>query len=805
MPLKFITSCCLLFLSSFVQAQNLKLDSVANNLKQYGLNTDQSSLFIHFDKNIYTNNDQVWFTGYLLNTVAESERYHTLYLSLVNNADTSIVLQEKFLIEHGICFGSLVLPDSLPSGRYRFVAHTNMKINDQFDGKFTQPITIKSTTINSLIANVSIFKTFDEQTKNGTVLLQILSGNNRFVVNAEINYQIGSADQTIKTGKAKSSVIGELMINYPTEQITKKNNLLKISIKKDNHIKHVNFNLPVKDEKKYQLSFYPESGYLVDGLTNKVGFELKAEDGNAVQGKAVLYEDEKVLDTIYTNSQGIGSFVFQPNRIKRYHARIIGAEDGVHQYALPTILKDGVALRLGSAISNHELKAQIESNDQQHVHVVVHDFSNILLQSSFDLQANRPQNMRFKLDSIPIGLYALTVLNEEYKPIAERIFFAHYNNINRISITTDKENYTTRDSVEVDLSAIGGQDKLLPAMVSVSCVQANRLSIDNNQNITDFYFFQQLLTDLPPHQFNLKYSDINYLNEVLMVKGWRRYQWPTETLPKVKQKLVSLEYRGEILKNKKQLKAPLALNTFAGSNINVINTDSSGKFNLTAADLLSEDRGRVWLSIGDKRYADYEVFLNDPLKEIKNEVINQKITPLVNQTAQLYDLNQSINITNGIKLKDVVIKTKKDNLINFADRGPNGCGDYVCRYNIFNCANHAGDSDNRKPLKGKSYTRSGGGTIIYAGCTDHEDKPNLRILKGISLAKDFYMSDVSNKSEPISFATVYWNYQVVLNKTGNTKLVFNTGDLTGKFKIIVQGITSDGVAYGEKEINVSTK
>ncbi|MCX2430685.1 hypothetical protein [Pedobacter sp. GR22-10] len=803
MPLKIIYICCLLFLNGFVQAQNFRLDSVAINLKQYGLNSDHSSLFLHFDKNIYSNNDQVWFTGYLLNTVAESERYHTLYLSLVNNADTSIVLQEKFLIKEGIAFGSLALPDSLPSGRYRFVAHTNMKINDHFDGEFTQPITVKSTTINPLTANVSIFKNFDEQTKNGTVLLQVLSGNNRFVENAEINYQIGNADETIKTGKAKSSVIGELMINYPAEKITKKNNLLKISIKKNNHLKYVNFNLPVQDEKMYQFSFYPEGGYLIDGLTNKVGFELKTENGNVVQGTAVLYENEKVLDTIYTNLQGIGSFVFQPNRLKRYYAQIIGA--GFNQYDLPTILNHGVALRLSSAISNHELKAQIESNDQQQAHVVVHDFSNILLQSSFDLQANRPQNMRFKLDSIPIGLYALTVLNNEYKPIAERIFFAHYNKINRISVITDKENYTTRDSVELDLNAIGRQNKLLPAMVSVSCVQTNRLSIHNNQNITDFYFFQQLLADLPTHQFNLKYNDINYLNEVLMVRGWRRYQWPTESLPNVRPKLVSLEYSGEVLKNRKQLKTPLILNTFAGSNINVINTDSLGKFNLTAANLLSEDRGRVWLNIGDKRYANYEVLLNDPLKEIRNEVINQKISLLVNQTTKLNDLNQSINITNGITLKDVVIKSKKDNFLNFAEHGPNRCGDYVCRYNILNCANHAGYQDNRKPLKGKSYVRSGGGTIVYAGCTDHEDKPNLRMLKGIHLAKEFYTSDVSNKSEPISFATIYWNYQVVLHESGNTRLVFNTGDLTGKFKIIVQGITSEGVAYGEKEINVAEK
>jgi hypothetical protein len=803
MLLKSIFICCLLLLSGFAKAQHHELDSVAVNLRQYGLNTVRSGLFVHFDKNIYTNNDQVWFTGYLLSTVAKVEQYHTLYLSLVNNADTSIVLQEKFLIEQGVSFGSLVLPDSLPSGDYRFVAHTNMKFGDQFDAEFTQQVSIRSTTISPLIANISVFKTYDERTKRGTALLQVLTGDNHFVENAEITYAIGNTRQAIASGKAKSSIIGELMIDYPAEQITKENNLLKISIKKGNHVKHLDFNLPVKNELPYQLNFYPEGGYLVNGLTTKVGLALNLKDGHGIQGKVVIYQDDEVLDTVSTSVQGIGSFVFRPDRRKYYYAKILGEVNTAYQYDLPIILAHGVVLRLGSAISNHELKAQIESYDQQRVHLIVHDFSNILLQSSLNLQANRPQNIRFKLDSLPIGLYTLTVLDNQYKPIAERIFFAHYNNINRVEITTDKDRYTTRDRVEVDLRAVN-QDKLLHGLVSVSCVQANRLLIQKNQNITDFYFFENLLADLLPHQFGLKYNDVNYLNEVLLVKGWRRYQWPIEKLPQASPKFSSLEYRGQILKKNKPLKLPLMLNTFGASNINTIKTDSTGRFSLSAADLFSGDRGRVWLNISDKNYANYMILLNDPFDEVKKQLRNQKVYCQRNEGITINDLNHSINISKGIKLKDVVIKFKKDD-VTFANKGSNSCGDYICLYNILNCANHAGNLENRKPLKGKSYMRTGGGTIIYAGCTDHDDKPNLKILKGISLAKDFYTSDVSNVNEPINFPTLYWNYQVALEKSGSTKLVFNTGDLKGKFKIIVQGITSEGVAYGEQTFDVVAK
>ena len=195
--------CLLMLFGSFAMAQDQNLDDVAEKLKRYYSQNNRSTLFIHFDKNVYTNNDQVWFTGYLLKAAVKSDQYHTLYLSLINNADSSVVLQEKFLIEEGISFGNLTLPDSLPSGNYCFVANTNIKLDGYYDGEFKQFIIIKSTTPNPLDAKVSVFKVFDEKTQNGTALLKILSSGNRFVENAEIQYQIGQEGNVIQSGKAK--------------------------------------------------------------------------------------------------------------------------------------------------------------------------------------------------------------------------------------------------------------------------------------------------------------------------------------------------------------------------------------------------------------------------------------------------------------------------------------------------------------------------------------------------------------------------------------------------------------------------
>ncbi|WP_343524477.1 hypothetical protein [Pedobacter sp.] len=800
----FILTSLWVFTSLFVKAQEAKLDSVATNLHHYGLNRSESDLYVHFDKNVYTNNDQVWFTAYLLKTITDMKQYHTLYLSLVSNKDSSVVLQHKFLIDKGCSFGAITLPDSLPGGTYRFVANTNLKLNGQPDGVFIQPITIKSTTVTALTQSISVIKPYDERTRKGTALLRILTSDNRFVENAQIRYQIGKGKRILQAGTAKSSIIGELMIDYPADEITTDNNELFISIKKGSDTSYIRFSLPIRNESRYAVKFYPEGGYLVNGLVSKVGFEIKDNEGTYLKAKAVLYADHEVLDTIATNALGIGTFMIQPQLTKNYTMRILGEGGERGEHKLPEILSKGVVLTSGSAVANNEFKIRIAANAVTKVHLIVHNFSDIFLQTPLILSAGTPQNVRFQLDSVPAGLQAITVLDSNYKPLAERIFFAHYDQINTISIDGGKQEYFTRDSVKLKLNITDRNKKPLVGMVSVSCVQANRVLLANQTNIVD-HFYLHNLKEFSANSFGQTYGNTGYLDELLLIKGWRRYKWPETKINPHDPLLSNLGYDGVITRKNKQLKVPMALSTIAGSNLNFLSTDSLGHFSIPYSSLvINEARLPVWLAMSTSRYDQYELKINEPQSELKKYLKQQTYVLPNTKTGIIGENSMSITSAAGIRLKEVVIKKVKDERTNFAKNAfANECGDYVCMYNILNCPNHYGNPGNKNPLKGGMYKTAGGGSTVYQGCVGQEHKPNLVILRGINLPKEFYIADINNKQEPISSATVYWNYQLLID--GETPLNFNTGDLTGKFKIIVQGVTASGVVYGEKEITVNNR
>jgi len=132
----------------------------------------------------------------------------------------------------------------------------------------------------------------------------------------------------------------------------------------------------------------------------------------------------------------------------------------------------------------------------------------------------------------------------------------------------------------------------------------------------------------------------------------------------------------------------------------------------------------------------------------------------------------------------------------------NNCGDYVCPNNILNCVNHFGNSENKSPKEGGQYRNQNGGITIYHGCAERKKDANISILRGIKLGKEFYKFELDNKDEPINMSTIFWDYQQVLDSEGKARLNFTTGDLTGRFKIVVQGVTANDPIYGEHYITI---
>lgn len=146
----------LLFKTGFAQNNGKELaDPLIQQMQWYKIQKAAPSLFVHFDKNIYTNNETAWFTAYLSNTnIAIMEKHNVLSVALVRNADSAIVKQQKFLMAKGLSFGDMVLPDSMQAGDYHFMVTTNRVSKGVPDVAFIQQIIVKTNLQPAFNANI---------------------------------------------------------------------------------------------------------------------------------------------------------------------------------------------------------------------------------------------------------------------------------------------------------------------------------------------------------------------------------------------------------------------------------------------------------------------------------------------------------------------------------------------------------------------------------------------------------------------------------------------------------------------------
>ncbi|MGN6530258.1 MAG: hypothetical protein ACTHK0_00715 [Ginsengibacter sp.] len=109
----------------------------------------REKVFVHTDRNYYVCGEILWFKTYVTNAANNQplSLSKVVYVEILNSRHEP-VLQAKILLENGTGSGSFALPLSLESGNYEIRAYTNWMKNDSPDYFFKKIITIINTTKN---------------------------------------------------------------------------------------------------------------------------------------------------------------------------------------------------------------------------------------------------------------------------------------------------------------------------------------------------------------------------------------------------------------------------------------------------------------------------------------------------------------------------------------------------------------------------------------------------------------------------------------------------------------------------------
>jgi len=739
-------------------------------------------------------------------------------------------VEKKFDIQNGLSFGSINLPDTIDPGNYHLIAYTNVvntyKTPQVF---FSQAITIKSISEPPFKATLQLLDTVPDSDIIRAAI-NVSLPESRSKIKPDVTYSLGRWNSKVDLDKRNSGVI--ILTKNDIEKAGVAPVLL-VAVNYNEQRQYLRVDLPSNNIQRVNLHFFPEGGNLINGVESVVALESKTGSDNPTPIQGILYKNDRPIDTIFTNNYGIGKFRLRPDIQAKYHLRVkangILLNDTVIN--LPAIQDHGVVIQVDRAVVKDTLRVKAFAGKNMKVRMLIHNYREGF--ASFDLSVKPEGSMAtVAISLVPKGIAAITIVDTLGRPLAERLFFAHFSENVKVDISTDKTSYTAREKVTLHMKLRDANDNPVKGLVSIACVQGNRIQDSKRQDIEGYVYLTHVLSELPESP-GREMNNLDYLENILLVKGWRRYSWQdmmSVTTGDTVTPYTSPAITGVVKYSGKKIKKPVELSFFANLPlVDVLQTDNEGRFVLTREQLLTENGQDFSLSVNEKNKERYTIEINDPFRDITQTVAAsmQVITNEIKQTSQTTEDHQLRGLQHAVTLQEVIIKGRSNNSIyGIKPRGSNECGDFVTSFNYLNAPGYEDIATNRPPVKGqqyidgRNYRRKSDGAIVasteiellqeyevflitYTGCAT-DNKAGFTKIDGIYSDGEFkgLTEGELKASEPQWLSTLFWHPGIISNENGEAEYSFYTSDITGSFRIVVQGVGAEDVLYGEYRFNV---
>ncbi|HTD99924.1 MAG TPA: hypothetical protein VK668_11605 [Mucilaginibacter sp.] len=118
--------------------------SLADHYKKY----PQEKIFLHTDKGIYISGQIIWYKDYITAYGKPSQLSKIMYVQLTDEKG-NVIIKNKLPLKDGLSHGNINLPDNLPTGWYQLRSFTTWMLNFGEDGFYHQQIYIQNRTDNA--------------------------------------------------------------------------------------------------------------------------------------------------------------------------------------------------------------------------------------------------------------------------------------------------------------------------------------------------------------------------------------------------------------------------------------------------------------------------------------------------------------------------------------------------------------------------------------------------------------------------------------------------------------------------------
>lgn len=440
-----------------------------------GSKVPQEKVYVHMDNTSYCLGDTLWFSAYVMQTNNDlpSTTSGVLYVELLNQ-DGYLVERKLIELEKGRGHGEFALNKlNMYAGFYELRAYTRWQLNW---GQTQHP--------HSFMAK-------------------------RWFYNPEFEQRYYR-----DFDKLYSRV-------FPVYDKQTDNNVFV----RDMSLRPLQRNYKEKEERKLQLTLYPESGNILASKENHVAFEAAWDDGRWAEGWLLVGND-----SVPAEHRGRGTFLITPEENKRQTVTFVSKDGTRVEAKLPQAEKKGVTVHV-----------QQEKNECHFLYTFSDDFNPDELGVTVSCEGrvelcgtlSNPECSSVTLN-IP-GVHQITVFDSNGYVWADRLFFVQPEEMEKgtLQIKGLKKEYKPYEKVE--LSIQNNFPYFVPEGNGTECFSlavrdAERQDhlYDNGNILTEMLLSSEIKGFVPDPGWYFEKNDEEHrraLDLLMLTQGWRRFVW----------------------------------------------------------------------------------------------------------------------------------------------------------------------------------------------------------------------------------------------------------------------------------------
>ena len=604
-----------------------------------------------------------------------------------------------------------------------------------------------------------------------------------------------------------------------------------------------------EDRPVVRLSFFPESGDLIDGIPTKVAF--KAQDAKGMPAKVAgrLQENGKEIARLETVHDGMGFVFILPRKTSSYKVVL---SDG-QEFSFAEVADSGLSIYLRKQTDEYlEFHlCQPKEAAPQKIRLTGRMRGKLYCMAEGTLR----DILRIKIPvkEFPLqGIAEFTLYNENGQPMAERLVYVHPERKLHIELNTDSVRYFTRGKGKLNVKVTDEAGNPVQAHLGLSIFDG---AYQNELNPENMLSYCLLSTEIkgnihnPAYYFDDNNKDrLAALDLLLLTQGWRRYVWEKADTAMLADCFLSDEIRGRQIIGKKKKRKELGngeqLLQVSGPNAEnrFVLIDSLGKFVVPTDLMLGLRGGYVYLKpMLDKDEYKPSVIVEETFG--KADSLRKSCLsyfPYMNPSQVLSELQLDypiISQDSSILLSEITVTGKKGRVFRDKMMGrldslaqmtlgvswicgcKSDCGTFLNDYKGYShhpigCPG-APPKKKAPPVIGETYAlikyepvgKKGGWNdgwivtakdhVIYQGEEFTEEEllrmNNLWRVKGYYGTREFYQPDELDMQSPMPDArnVLLWKPDIVTDEKGEAEVEFFCSDINTSFVGVMEG--TDGL------------